>query len=448
MPTTNLLGKGTFEALGDWSNLLIRLRENGFPITVDRETRLATLMWRLTEAGVSLESWQAAASYLGPILCVTPDDTKHFAEIIKDHYDRRAFAASPTKMHARSLTEIASTASTNWLVWIISIAVGVGIAGLATIIVMFVEHHTIIPPDIPLGPGRSSQNVSIPELSVILWDLAIRVICASPALFIFAALLVWRSHHEAVLVRKAAAIGREENFFIPYRASKLFGDVASRRAFLILKRGLSVSSQKLDVFRTVRATVAAAGWPIILLRRRVTNVELVMFVDRSRMRDHLGYLADILVDRLKALQTLVTRYDYRYSPSSLTLESGRADGPATQTLARVSHRHTDHRLILVTDGNGLFNSGTATLDPLIAREFRRFGHVIMLTPTPEEAWGERERALSSVGTLVVPATARGFPSAPRCRLPSHPRTLLADQFRTSRRALIRSSNGLNATFID
>jgi hypothetical protein len=92
----------------------------------------------------------------------------------------------------------------------------------------------------------------------------------------------------------------------------------------------------------------------------------------------------------------------------VTLASGRAEGPATQDLTRVAHRHTDHRLLLLTEGEGLFMRGTTALDPLVAREFARFGHVIVLTPTPPEAWGERERALSAFGALVVPATARGL----------------------------------------
>ena len=187
----------------------------------------------------------------------------------------------------------------------------------------------------------------------------------------------------------------------------------SRNAFALLRRAALVASERINVVKSLHATIAAGGWPLLHHLQRRTNVELVLLVDRGRSQDHLGYLADILVDRLRAAQAFVTRYDYRFHPARVTLASGRSEGPATQDLARVAHRHTDHRLLLVTDGEGLFLPGTTTLDPSLARELARFGHAIVLTPTPPEFWGERERALVALGVAVVPATAGGLDRAAR-----------------------------------
>src|SRR5690242_3193790 len=79
----------TFLALGDWSELVASLKRAGFAITLDREARLAALLWRLTTAGVSLEDRRDAVDYLAPVLCVTADDRLRFKEIVERHYQRR-----------------------------------------------------------------------------------------------------------------------------------------------------------------------------------------------------------------------------------------------------------------------------------------------------------------------------------------------------------------------
>jgi hypothetical protein len=269
-----------------------------------------------------------------------------------------------------------------------------------------------------VGPGptpadTSGLPVQVPSLDVVgmASDLLQRLFVAAPALFILGAILAWRQDQRALLLRKSARVGSEENYRIPFDRSGLFRDALSRNAFLLLKRALRVRSPRLDIIKSIHGTIAAGGWPTLYHLHRWTNVELVIFVDRGKTRDHVGYLANILVDRLRAAQAFVTRYDYRFHPARVTLTSGRAEGPTSQDLPRVAHRHTDHRLILLTDAEGLFLTGTTTLDPVLRREFAHFGQVILLTPTPLEAWGEREQALTAAGMIVVPATAQGLDRA-------------------------------------
>jgi hypothetical protein len=212
-----------------------------------------------------------------------------------------------------------------------------------------------------------------------------------------------------VLVRKYARATNEENYRVPFDRSGIFRDRISRSALFLLKRAINVTSDKIDVSRSLKATLAVGGWPMLHNMQRRTNIELVMLVDRGAQRDHIGLLADAVVDRLRAADAFITRYDYRLSPWRLTLISGRPEGPPTQDLSRIAHRHTDHRLLLLTDGEGLFSRGSITIDPLLVREFSRFGQVIMLTPTPPEFWGER--VLAAAGVVVVPATEPGLDRA-------------------------------------
>src|SRR6266849_9165306 len=91
----------TFLAVGDWSVLVAALKRAGFAITLDREMRLAALLWRLTRARVSLEKSGDAIGYLAPVLCVTADDRIRFEEIVNAHYQRRAAPGAPAAARER-----------------------------------------------------------------------------------------------------------------------------------------------------------------------------------------------------------------------------------------------------------------------------------------------------------------------------------------------------------
>jgi hypothetical protein len=398
----------TLRPIGDWPAFLATLRDNGFPVSPDREARVATLLWRLADAGIGLQRWEDAAGYLAPILCVSADDRDRFGSLLKRHYERHAVATGTVP--PGHIPDAKAPAIPTWRDRTFFLIFGFA----ALLIVAAVVAWTMIGG----GGGGSSANTgpqspgpsgsSAAELIVLAQDLFVRSLVAAPALFLLAIILAWRQDKRAALIRKSDRVATEENYRIPSDRSGLFRDAVSRSALLLLKRAVLVVSDRIDVARSLKATVAANGWPSLHYRQRRTNVELVLLVDRGTSRDHLGYLADVLVDRLQAAQAFVTRYDYRFHPARVRLASGRAEGPPAQDLTRVAHRHTDHRLFLVTDGQGLFLPGTFRLDPALTREFGRFGQVVVLTPTPRDAWGERERALAAWGAIVVPATIPGL----------------------------------------
>ena len=74
-------------------------------------------------------------------------------------------------------------------------------------------------------------------------------------------------------------------------------------------------------------------------------------------------------------------------------------------------RHSSHRLILITNGNGILNAVSGQVEPW-AFQMTQFERRICLTPTPPELWGYREMAIAGAFDCpVLPLAAESLPLA-------------------------------------
>jgi hypothetical protein len=143
--------------------------------------------------------------------------------------------------------------------------------------------------------------------------------------------------------------------------------IPSRIAIYELNRATLVHSDRINVPRTVGATIRSFGWPTIFMASRRTSREIVLLVDSNSSADHVRLLADALEHRLRAADALLTRYDFRVSPGRVRFVSGRTDGAMVEDLSVVAARHRQQKLVIVSIGEGLVEPQRGRIEHSVIR---------------------------------------------------------------------------------
>jgi hypothetical protein len=398
-------------SLGDWHALLDLLRETGFPITVDREERFVALLWRLTEAGVRLDDATTATEYLAPVLCSSSEDQLKLREILTLWLDREQRDKRPTREPWNSAAGSLSLQlkASDW-----RRIVGAVTAVAAVLTGVFVLRYLgyFAPASTTPGFGVEHPIFTVPLINSALRSTVegflSRLLFTLPAILCMLLVLSRRRSSQARLARAAGEVELVETFGIPTAASDLFRSVAARTAIHELKRTGLVQSDRLDVRRTIDNTLRSFGWPTIHMASWRTSREIVLLVDTTTTSDHMKLLGDALELRLRAADALMTRYDFRINPGRARLVSGRAEGPQVDDFSAIAMRHLHQKLIIVSVADCLFDGGDTQLDPEIAKYFPAFSSLVLLTPTLEKHWGDRERTLVAAGIFVATLTVSGL----------------------------------------
>jgi len=339
------------ETLGDWHALLGHLRDCGFPVTIDREIRFAALLFRMSEAGIVLNDAKQAAEYLGPILCGSADDQKAFADILDDWYKKRDKPVGPSPSDALRRADRLRILFSALVVIVILTAL------LVAARFDFLPELSRIPPAVENFVTSQRNVVQLPlpdsQVKAMVEGLLSRSLFALPAIIALILVLGRRRTDWARLSRRAGEAELIETFAIPVGSSDLFRSIPSRTAIYELNRATLVHSDRIDVLRTVGATIRSCGWPTIFMASRRTSREIVLLVDSNSSADHVRLLADALEHRLRAADALLTRYDFRVSPGRVRFVSGRTDGAMVEDLSVVAARHRQQKLVIVSIGEGL-----------------------------------------------------------------------------------------------
>jgi len=166
----------------------------------------------------------------------------------------------------------------------------------------------------------------------------------------------------------------------------------------------------MDIQRTIVATFKAMGFPSIVFETARTSREIVLLVDRGGLADHIEIIAAALQDRLNAADAMLTRYDYRLYPRRLRFVSGhRAVDGGTIGVDALAAQYYGARLVFLSSGEALVGSHKQ-VDRDIMHLFTAFSSVVLLTPTPENRWGNLERNLIRAGCFVAAASSAGVVS--------------------------------------
>jgi hypothetical protein len=284
--------------------------------------------------------------------------------------------------------------------------------------VLLADHSAPITarPEIPLPANVSADWQSR------LQDILIRVVFALPVLFFGLLLAGWRSSVGDRLIRRAGSADWSELFTLAAERVRWFAVSDSRRLFETLKQKLLTITDRIDVAASVRATLRAGLFPVVEYQAAEERSNYVVLGDRRGAGDHIELLVQSLAAALSAAKVRFARYEFRGRPALCTpviADPGTA-GPALP-LTLIAKRHAGERLLLVSDGEDLFERpgwrrlrngaryfvGPGTPIPEINR-MRDLGPAVLLTPTPRDAWGTTERMLGDAGFLVATADASGI----------------------------------------
>lgn len=172
-----------------------------------------------------------------------------------------------------------------------------------------------------------------------------------------------------------------------------------------LRRPRWIDSDDLSVDATLERTIASGGLFTPVRAPRRVAPEYLMLVDRRSSDDHVAGHADALLAEFRRAIVYVDCYSFNGDPRRVSLSTR----VPSLSLDELTSRHPEHRLILVTSGDGLFDPVTGALFEW-ARTFARFQAGVMLTPVSRELWGHREEAIvSELKVPVLPLTPQSLP---------------------------------------
>jgi hypothetical protein len=174
-----------------------------------------------------------------------------------------------------------------------------------------------------------------------------------------------------------------------------------QRAIQQLRRPRWVDSEDLAIDATLNATILNAGLFTPVRAPRRMAPEYLVLIDRRSIDDHVAAHADSLVAEFRQALLYVDCYYFNGDPRRVA----QSPGAPSVSLDELVSRHPDHRLILVTAGEGLFDTVTGVLHDW-TRSFTSFLTGVVLTPQPKSLWGYREEMLRSELDLPI------FPLAP------------------------------------
>ena len=222
------------------------------------------------------------------------------------------------------------------------------------------------------------------------------------------ALAVWvmsSSYRRRQLERqRTGTIPRFTTINFPSDPDDLFSDPEFRHGLQSLRRHRMAPSGDLDATATVEKTLRSGGWFSPVHAPRHVMPEYLVLVDRAGASDQQSCYFDRLVAELAEEGAYIDRYYFRGNPRSCVRDDYQA---STLSLAELAALHPEHRLLIFSDGDGLFNPLDGTphhwLDLFSAWDVH-----VLLTPESFDIATPRHRALLDDGFAVLPASADGI----------------------------------------
>ncbi len=171
----------------------------------------------------------------------------------------------------------------------------------------------------------------------------------------------------------------------------------------ILRRRAATDTLRLDLPRSIRATVERGGIPSFKFRPATQPVDYLFLLDRQTEQNHRAQLFDALFRSLRAQELYVERFFY---DSDLRVCHNEAH-PEGLRLADVAQRFGQARLIVVGTGLQLINPFDGRMASWADDLFRTWAERALLTPRPLADWGRNERRLAEL-FHVFPATLQSL----------------------------------------
>jgi hypothetical protein len=344
--------------------------------------------------------------------------------------------------------------------WPAAVAVIVVILSLAVLYYYeTLQRYAAATGDIVLKPAYSLANFTAG------WLVATRLtagwLLAAAAIIAFG-YLCWRLWlallgRQFLVRRSAAGAPALEPLSVRAPSEALFAPRPLRRSAEQLRRRVAQPGRELHLEATVERTARQGGWPAPVTASQLVRPEYLVLIERANPGDQRSRYFDELAEQL-ARQGVVLERAYfdgdprtcfranrnpagaaapsplsaewtavgRSAPPSRAVEAGpdlpsqepaaasRPAGAETSAgmaatpvgLRELYSLYPDHRLLLVTNAQGLFSPISGEEEPWVG-QLLAWKHRALLIPRPVEEWGRRERELAR-RFAVVPATLAGW----------------------------------------
>jgi Effector-associated domain 11 len=170
---------------------------------------------------------------------------------------------------------------------------------------------------------------------------------------------------------------------------------------MLRNRALS-ETQRLDMERTVNATIEQGGLPTFKYKHATRPTDYLLLIDRQSVRNHRAKLFDTLYEVFKAQEIEIARFFFDSDVRTCYSE----DYPHGIPLADIQQKYYQSRLLIVGTGGQLLNpmSGKAAAWTSV---FNQWKDRALFSPKPLTSWGYDERQLSALFT-TLPATLQGL----------------------------------------
>jgi len=193
---------------------------------------------------------------------------------------------------------------------------------------------------------------------------------------------------------------------VPAPELKDFRSERFYRAARGLRRRQMGEFHRLDVARTIAATVEARGYPTFRYRADSRVAEYLILIDRASWRDHQARLFDSLAEALQHEGVFPDREPLRFffdgDPRVCSAESKDED----VLLTDLQKKYPAHRLLVFGDGERLLDPLSGEIESWV-ETLEEWPERALLTPAPVASWGWREKLLAQ-RFLLLPATIDGL----------------------------------------
>ena len=192
--------------------------------------------------------------------------------------------------------------------------------------------------------------------------------------------------------------------------ARLFSDPALTIALRKLRRHRAAPSTRIDVRRSIRATINNGKIPSLRFARRRLSPDYVFLSERERPHDHLAEVATAWRERLNEAKIACEHYEFFGDPNTLrqtTDSDGRDTGSSVgrERLDGVLDRHDGAELIVMLESFDALASAEG--DPQwLARAARRANPHLM-NPREPRFWSQLETRLDDLGMPAFPANVAG-----------------------------------------
>ncbi len=171
-----------------------------------------------------------------------------------------------------------------------------------------------------------------------------------------------------------------------------------------LRQRISISSNDLDINRTIETSLCRGGWLTPIYNFRQIHPEYLFLIDRSSFRDHQARFADEIINNLRQNGVFITSYYFDNNPLICFHSDGITSYP--HKIKEIALNHPQYRLVIIADADRFYDSATGELEKWVTH-IKTWKNRAILTPNPVETWGHRELELMQQ-FIVLPIDSNGF----------------------------------------